>query len=274
MKWYLEIVKAIIFGVIQGITEWLPVSSTGHMLLADEFLQLQFSQEFVNSFFVLIQLGSIMAIVVIYFKDLWPFDFKHTTKDDRKKTWLLWAKIIVACIPAGVLGVLFDDVVDQIFYNPITIAITLILYGIGFLIVESLHIDEEIHTRDNIDFITAFNIGLFQCLALIPGTSRSGSTILGSRMIGVNRTAAAEFSFFVAIPVMAGASLLKIIKMNFALSLLEWAVMAVGAIVAFVVSLVVVKLMMNFIKKHSFKCFGIYRILLGIAIILYFYILK
>lgn len=215
-----------------------------------------------------------MAIVVIYFKELWPFDFKHTTKEKRKNIWVQWAKILVACIPAGILGVLFDDVIDKIFYNPTTIAVALIVYGIGFLIVESMNIEQEINTREEIDFITAFNIGLFQCLALIPGTSRSGSTILGSRMIGVNRTAASEFSFFVAIPVMAGASLLKIIKMNFALSAIEWAVMGVGALVAFVVSLFVVKLMMKFIKKHSFKCFGIYRIILGIAIIAYFYFIK
>jgi len=274
MKYIWELIKAAILGVVQGITEWLPISSSGHMILVNEFLNMSGSENFINTFFVVIQLGSILAVVILYFRKLWPFDFKNTNAYQRKKIWTLWAKIAVACVPVGIIGVLVDDKIDELFYNPTTIAIALIVYGIGFLIVESLHIKVTMKSTDDIDFITAANIGLFQILALIPGTSRSGSTILGGSILGVSKPAVAEFSFFVAIPVMAGASLLKLLKCGFAFTLFEWALMGVGFLVAFVVSVFGIRFFMNYIKKHDFKLFGIYRIVLGILVLLYFGLLK
>ena len=274
MNTFIELLKAALLGIIEGITEWLPVSSTGHMLLVDEFLQMAGSETFVKTFMVVIQLGAILAVVVIYFKRLWPFDFRKQTKKQRKNIWMLWFKILVACIPAGVIGVLFDDKIDELFFNPTTIAICLIVYGIGFLIVESLNIRIITRTVDDIDFITAANIGLFQLLALIPGTSRSGATILGGRILGVSRTAVCEFTFFMAIPVMAGASLLKLLKCGFAFTGLEWALMGTGFIVAFIVSMFVIRLFMNYIRNHDFRWFGVYRIILGALVLVYFYVLK
>lgn len=274
MKYIWELIKAAILGVVQGITEWLPISSSGHMILVNEFLNMSGSENFINTFFVVIQLGSILAVVILYFRKLWPFDFKNTNAYQRKKIWTLWAKIAVACVPVGIIGVLVDDKIDELFYNPTTIAIALIVYGIGFLIVESRHIRVTMKTTDDIDFITAANIGLFQILALIPGTSRSGSTILGGSILGVSKPAVAEFSFFVAIPVMAGASLLKLLKCGFAFTMFEWALMGVGFLVAFVVSVFGIRFFMNYIKKHDFKLFGIYRIVLGILVLLYFGLLK
>lgn len=274
MKYIWELIKAAILGVVQGITEWLPISSSGHMILVNEFLNMSGSENFINTFFVVIQLGSILAVVILYFRKLWPFDFKNTNAYQRKKIWTLWAKIAVACVPVGIIGVLVDDKIDELFYNPTTIAIALIVYGIGFLIVESRHIRVTMKTTDDIDFITAANIGLFQILALIPGTSRSGSTILGGSILGVSKPAVAEFSFFVAIPVMAGASLLKLLKCGFAFTMFEWTLMGVGFLVAFVVSVFGIRFFMNYIKKHDFKLFGIYRIVLGILVLLYFGLLK
>ncbi|MBR0138460.1 MAG: undecaprenyl-diphosphate phosphatase [Erysipelotrichaceae bacterium] len=264
-----EIIKAVVFGIIQGITEWLPISSTGHLLLADEFLKLQFDETFVNTFFVVIQLGSILAVVILYFKKLWPFQFYVQSHQERWKTWKLWFHVLVGCIPAGIVGYFMDDFIDAVFYNRKTIAIALIVYGIGFLIVESIKIKPRVDSVYDISYITAFNVGVFQMLALIPGTSRSGSTILGGRMLGISREAVSEFSFFMALPVMAGASLLKILKAGFAFSAQQWIVLGTGTLVSFLVSVVAIKFMMNYIRKHDFKLFGVYRIILGV--IIYFY---
>lgn len=265
----LEIIKAVILGIVQGITEWLPISSTGHMILVNEFLQMNFSDAFINTFFVVIQFGSILAVVVLFWDKLWPFNFKKQKKE-RWATWNLWFHVIVGCLPAAIAGLLLDDFIDTYFYAPLTIAVMLIVYGIGFLIVESLHITTTMRKVEDIDYITALNIGLFQMMALLPGTSRSGATILGGLMLGVGREAVSEFSFFMAIPVMAGASALKILKCGFGFSLFEWAVMGVGTLVAFVVSIVGIRFLMNYVKKHDFKLFGIYRIILGILVIVYF----
>lgn len=267
----MELVKSAILGVIQGITEWLPISSTGHMILVNEFLHLKGSDNFINTYLVLVQLGSILAVVVLYFKKLWPFSFKNSKKEN-KKIWTLWFKILVACIPAGIVGLLFDDLIDKYFYNPFVIAFALIIVGVGFLVFESLHIAKTIQSLEDIDFLTAFEIGAFQMMALIPGTSRSGSTIMGGSVLGCTRQTISEFSFFVAIPVMVGASGLKILKCGFDFTMAQWVTMAVGFVVAFVVSLFAIKFLTNYIKKHDFKAFGIYRIILGIAVILYFYV--
>ena len=274
MSYVWELVKSIILGIVQGITEYLPISSTGHMLLINEFLQLQFSEDFVNTFLVVIQLGSILAVVVLYFKRLWPFDFKNSTKKQRIDIWILWSKIFVGCIPAIIAGVLVDDIIDQYMHTPVVIALALIIYGILFIIIENSHIKVTMKTVEDIDYITAANIGLFQMLALIPGTSRSGSTVMGGRILGVSKEAVSEFSFFMAVPIMAGATLLKLLKVGFSFSLFEWIIMGVGTLVAFIVSVISIKFLMNYIKKHSFKVFGYYRIVLGILVLVYFLVLK
>ena len=274
MLYLWEIIKSVILGVVQGITEYLPISSTGHMILVNEFLPLDFDSDFVNTFFVVIQLGSIMAVVVLYFKKLWPFDFKHTTRSDRKKVWILWSKVLVGCIPAGVAGILFDDFIDVYLYKPMVIALALIIYGIIFIIVESCHITQSMNTLEDIDYITAANIGLFQMLALIPGTSRSGSTVIGGRILGVSKEAVSEFSFFMAVPVMAGATMLKLLKCGFGFNMIQWVVLLIGTLVAFVVSVISIRFLMNYIKKHDFKAFGVYRIVLGILVIVYFGFIK
>ncbi len=273
MSYVIEILKAVVLGIVQGITEWLPVSSTGHMILVDEFLQLQGSDAFVSTFLVVIQLGSIMAVVVLYWNKLWPFSRKKTV-EQRRKTWNLWFHVLVACIPAGIVGILLDDYIDSIFYNPTCIAIALIVYGIAFIVIENMHIEKKITKTKDIDYGTSLKIGGFQMLALIPGTSRSGSTIIGGSLLGVDRKAISEFSFFMAIPVMAGASLLKIVKNGLAFTAFEWAVMLVGALVAFIVSVLCIRLFMNYIRNHDFKAFGIYRIILGVIVLLYFYVIK
>ena len=274
MLYLWEIIKSVILGVVQGITEYLPISSTGHMILVNEFLHLNFDSDFVNTFFVVIQLGSIMAVVVLYFKKLWPFDFKHTTRSERKKVWILWSKVLVGCIPAGVVGILFDYFIDAYLYKPMVIALALIIYGIIFIIVESCHITQSMNTLEDIDYITAANIGLFQMLALIPGTSRSGSTVIGGRILGVSKEAVSEFSFFMAVPVMAGATMLKLLKCGFGFNMIQWVVLLIGTLVAFVVSVFSIRFLMNYIKKHDFKAFGVYRIVLGILVIVYFGFIK
>ena len=274
MLYLWEIIKSVILGVVQGITEYLPISSTGHMILVNEFLHLNFDSDFVNTFFVVIQLGSIMAVVVLYFKKLWPFDFKHTTSSERKKVWILWSKVLVGCIPAGVVGILFDDFIDAYLYKPMVIALALIIYGIIFIIVESCHITQSMNTLEDSDYITAANIGLFQMLALIPGTSRSGSTVIGGRILGVSKEAVSEFSFFMAVPVMAGATMLKLLKCGFGFNMIQWVVLLIGTLVAFVVSVFSIRFLMNYIKKHDFKAFGVYRIVLGILVIVYFGFIK
>lgn len=274
MSYVLEIIKTVILGIVQGITEYLPISSTGHMLLINEFLQLNFSDDFVNTFMVVIQLGSIMAVVVLYFQRLWPFDFKNKTATERKNVWILWSKILVGCVPAAVVGFLLDDIIDGYLRTPTVIAIALIVYGIMFIIIENSHIKVTMKKVEDIDYITAANIGLFQMLALIPGTSRSGSTVMGGRMLGVSKEAVSEFSFFMAVPVMAGATLLKLLKCGFAFGMFEWIILLIGTVVAFIVSVISIKFLMNYIKKHDFKIFGYYRIILGILVLIYFWVIK
>lgn len=267
----LEIIKAMIFGVVEGVTEWLPISSTGHMILLNEFLKLNVSSAFWNMFLVVIQLGAILAVVVLYFNKLVPFSFNNGFKI-KKDIMSMWFKIIVACIPAGIV-VKWNDELDAIFYNYKTVAITLILFGILFIVIENYNKGKKskINSISEIGYNTAFIIGVFQLIAAVfPGTSRSGATIVGALLIGVSRTVAAEFTFFLAIPVMLGASLLKILKFGFHFTGLEMAILSAGMITAFVVSIIIIKFLMRYIKKHDFKVFGWYRIVLGIVVIVYF----
>ncbi len=270
----IEILKAILFGIVEGITEWLPISSTGHMILLDEFINLNVSKEFYKLFEVVIQLGAILAVVIIYFKTIFPWGFGKT-KEDTKNTLNLWGKILVACIPAAIIGILFDDWLDEHLYNSVVVAITLILYGILFIVIESKGLGKGTTKELNkITYKQAVGVGCFQLLSLIPGTSRSGSTIIGGLLIGLERSVAAEFTFFLAIPVMAGASLLKLVKyileVGFVFTSSEVLILLVGCLVAFIVSIIVIKFLMNYIRKHDFKVFGIYRIILGIIVLLYF----
>lgn len=270
----IEILKAILFGIVEGITEWLPISSTGHMILLNEFVSLNVTDAFYEMFQVVIQLGAILAVVILFFKRLNPFSLSKTKKQ-RAETWMLWFKVIVAVIPSAVLGFLFDDWLDEHFYNYMVVAIALIVYGVMFLLLERKGGGKhcEFKTSADVDFKTAFQIGIFQSLALIPGTSRSGSTILGGIIVGTSRTAAAEFSFFMAIPTMVGASLLKSVKFFLdggVMSGQEWVILVVGCVVSFFVSLVVIKGLMNYVKNHTFRVFGVYRIILGILVIAFF----
>ncbi len=278
---FIEILKAIFIGIVEGITEWLPISSTGHMILVDEFMKMNISDEFKEFFLVVIQLGAILAVVVLYFKKLFPFELKKVDGKSKitsnKDTWILWGKVLVACIPAGIIGLLFDDILDKYLYNSITVALMLILYGILFIIVEKRNKGKEskINSLKDITLKTALIIGVFQILALIPGTSRSGATILGAILIGTSREIAAEFTFFLAIPVMAGASLYKLLKFivkGVAMSSTEWGVLAFGTITAFIVSMIAIKFLMRYIKKNDFTAFGWYRIVLGIIVLLFFFI--
>ena len=271
MEW-LEVLKAIIFGIVEGITEWLPISSTGHMILLDEFIKLNLSAAFKEMFLVVIQLGAIMAVAVLYWNKLNPFDFKKRPMIKRD-TMSMWIKIIVACIPAGVVGLLWDDKIDQLFYNYKTVALALIVFGILFIVIENRNRGKRptITSIAQITFPVAIWIGVFQLIAAVfPGTSRSGATILGAILIGTSRTVAAEFTFFLAVPVMFGASLYKLAKFGLVFSQLEAAVLLTGLIVAFVVSVLAIKFLMSYIKKHDFKAFGWYRIVLGCIVIIYF----
>ena len=267
----IEILKSILFGLVEGITEWLPISSTGHMILLDEFIKLDVSKAFLEMFLVVIQLGAIMAVVVLYWKKLVPFTYRHGVRLDRKKC-SMWAKIIVASIPAGVIGILFDDVFNALFYNYRTVAIMLILVGIVFIIVESRRRRRvRVDSIDDIGYVDAFLIGVCQLVAAVfPGTSRSGATIIGGLMLGVSRTVAAEFTFFLAIPAMFGGSAIKILKFNGGFSSHELMILIVGMVVAFVVSILAIKFLMSYIKKHDFKAFGWYRIVLGALVLGYF----
>lgn len=269
---FIEILKVILLGIVEGITEWLPISSTGHMILVDEFIQLNVSDGFKEMFFVVIQLGAIMAVVVLYFSKLLPFDFKGKPFI-KKDIFTLWFKIIFACLPAAVIGILFDDKIDELFYNATTVAFTLVLYGLIFILVENLHKGKSpsINTLAELTYKTAFIIGLFQLLSLIPGTSRSGATIIGAMIIGTSRTVAAEFTFFLAIPVMFGASFLKLLKFGFAFSQVEVMILSIGMLVAFGVSILAIKFLVGYIKKHDFKVFGYYRIVLGCIVFMYFW---
>lgn len=274
MREFIEILKVIFLGIVEGITEWLPISSTGHMILVDEFLKLNVSDGFKEMFFVVIQLGAILAVPVIFWKKLFPFS-KKSTKEEKVQIWHLWFKVVVGVLPAAVLGLLLDDFLDEHLYNFVVVAIALVVYGVAFILVEKFKKDKEyrIESVYDITYKDALIIGAYQVLSLIPGTSRSGSTILGGMLSGVSRTAAAEFSFFLAIPVMLGASALKVLKFvmeGFTPTILEITLLTVGILVSFLVSVVVIEFLMSFVKKHSFKAFGIYRIVLGALVIAYF----
>ena len=268
---FIEILKAIFLGIVEGITEWLPISSTGHMILVDEFIKLDVSKEFLDMFMVVIQLGAILAVLVLYFHKLNPFSRKKTLVE-RKQTWSLWLKVIIACLPAAVIGLIFDDKINELFFNAWTIAITLIVYGVLFIIVEIFNRKRKPKIRElsQLPYTMAFLIGVFQLLALIPGTSRSGVTIITALLLGASRFVAAEFTFFLAKPVMLGASALKLVKFGFSYTGLEIAILIAGVLTAFLVSVLAIKFLMKYIKKHDFKIFGVYRILLGIAVIIYF----
>lgn len=290
----LELIKVIILGIVEGITEWLPISSTGHMILVDEFIKLNVSDEFMEFFLVVIQLGAILAVVVLYWSKLWPFYIREIPKKKQraiaqqpavsrailtfverfcdKDKWILWFKIIVACLPTIIIALPFNDVIEEKFYNYVVVAIALIVYGVMFIFIENYNKRRRpsCTSLEDLSFKTAFLIGVFQVLAVIPGTSRSGSTIIGGILLGTSRTVAAEFTFFLAIPVMFGASLLKLVKFGFAFTANEVIILVVGMLVAFVVSILAIKFLMGYIKKHDFKVFGWYRIILGILVLGYF----
>lgn len=277
----IEILKAILFGIVEGITEWLPISSTGHMILLNEFVKLDVSDEFWEMFLVVVQLGAIIAVVILFFGKIWPFNFKDKSKPLIKRSIILmWVKILIACVPAAIVGILFDEKLDELFYNYQTVAIMLIVFGIAFIVIEIYNKGKKpkIKKLSQITYGVAGLIGIFQLIAAIfPGTSRSGATIVGALLLGVSRTVAAEFTFFLAIPVMFGASLLKIVKFiagGVAITGMEVGILVTGLIVAFVVSFVVIRFLMGFIKKHDFKVFGYYRIVLGIIVLLYFGLIR
>ena len=271
----IELLKAVLFGIVEGITEWLPVSSTGHLILLNELVTLNVSEEFQSMFDVVIQLGAILAVIVLFFYKLNPFAMTKSAAE-KKRTWSLWFKVVAAIIPSGVVGVLFDDWMDAHLHNGIVVSIALIVYGIAFILVERRNqgkfsrVVDDVHM---IDYKTAIAIGIFQCLSLVPGTSRSGSTILGAILIGVGRSAGAEFSFFMAIPTMLGASAIKFLKFilsGVSVTTTEIGVLAVGCVVSFLVSMLVIKGLMEYVRKHSFSAFGVYRIVLGIVVLAYF----
>ena len=271
----IELLKAVLFGIVEGITEWLPVSSTGHLILLNEFVRLNVSEEFNSMFDVVIQLGAILAVIVLFFHKLNPFAPSKSSVE-KKQTWNLWFKVVAAIIPSGVVGVLFDDWMDAHLHNGIVVSIALIVYGIAFILVERRNQGKHLKAISDvhdIDYKTAILIGVFQCLSLVPGTSRSGSTILGAILIGVGRSAGAEFSFFMAIPTMLGASAIKLLKFmlsGVAITGTEIGVLAVGSIVSFIVSMLVIKGLMEYVRKHTFSLFGVYRIVLGVIVLAYF----
>ncbi|MCR4694767.1 MAG: undecaprenyl-diphosphate phosphatase [Pseudobutyrivibrio sp.] len=276
----LEILKAVLFGLVEGVTEWLPISSTGHMILLDELVKLDVSEEFYSMFQVVIQLGAILAVVIIFWDKIWPFgkqDNKAPLSDKGIGQWVktdifvLWFHILVSCVPAAIVGILWDDLFERLFYNAVVVAIMLIVFGVAFIVIENMNAGKnaKITAIADITYTTAFIIGMFQLIAAIfPGTSRSGATIVGALLIGVSRTVAAEYTFYLAVPVMLGASLLKILKFGFSFTGMEIAILLVGMIVAFVVSMFVIKFLMNYIKKHDFKVFGWYRIILGFVVLI------
>ena len=274
----IEILKVIFYGIVEGITEWLPISSTGHLILFEELISLNQSEAFMNMFRVVIQLGAILAVVVIYFDKLWPYMKHPQTKKTviSKKTFDLWVKILVATIPAAIIGLLFDDLIDKYLMNWQVVAVMLILVGLWFMIVENKKRDSfRVTSLSEITIKDAIIIGLFQVIAaILPGTSRSGATILGGMQVGLSRTVAAEYTFFLAIPVMFGASLLKVVKFGFNFTLNELFVLVLGSAVSFVVSIIAIKFLLNYIKKNDFKVFGVYRIALGLLVILFFGIIK
>lgn len=271
---FIEVLKAIFLGIVEGITEWLPISSTGHMILVDEFIRLNVSDAFREMFFVVIQLGAILAVPVLFFHKLNPFS-KKKTEEERRGTWSLWGKVIIGVIPAGIVGVLLDDFFDTYFYNYVVVAIALVVYGVAFILIEKKRAGKPFRVErvEDLTYRDALIIGGYQMLSLIPGTSRSGSTILGGMLTGVSRTASAEFSFFMAIPVMLGASLVKILKFivgGYTATGAEIGLLLIGIVTAFLVSLAAIRFLMDFVKRHDFKPFGIYRIALGILVLAYF----
>ena len=272
----MELLKAVLFGIVEGVTEWLPISSTGHLILLNEFISLNVSDEFRSMFDVVIQLGAILAVIVLFFHKLNPFS-PRKTEGEKKQTWQLWFKVIAAIIPSGIVGVLFDDWMEAHFHNATVVSIALIVYGVAFILVERRNTrrvgGKTVEDVYAIDYKTALLIGCFQCLSLIPGTSRSGSTILGAILIGVGRSAGAEFSFFMAIPTMLGASAIKGLKFllsGVAATGTEIGVLIVGCVVSFVVSLLVIRGLMEYVRKHSFSAFGVFRIILGVVVLVYF----
>ncbi len=269
----IELLKVVFLGIVEGITEWLPISSTGHMLLVDEFLQMNITPEFKDMFLVVIQLGAILAVVILFWEKMWPFQKKTPTQPAvRWDTIQMWLKVVVACIPGAVVTLLFDDYIEAHLHTPAVIAAALIIYGIGFILIENWNKTRtpKVNTLEEITYRTAFLIGLFQVLSIIPGTSRSGSTIIGALLIGVSRVAAAEFTFFLAVPVMFGLSFVKLLQFGFTFTSAEIWTLVVGCLVAFLVSVVVIKFLMGYVKKHDFKVFGWYRIVLGAVVLLYF----
>ncbi|MBQ8448001.1 MAG: undecaprenyl-diphosphate phosphatase [Clostridia bacterium] len=269
----IEFLKAFLFGIVEGITEWLPISSTGHMILLDEFVELKVSREFYGMFQVVIQLGAIMAVVLLFWGKIFPLGKSEKGIYLKKDIMSLWGKILVACVPAAIVGILFDEVFEALFYNPVCVSIALIVFGIAFIIIETANKNKKfkVNSMGELTYTLALAIGLFQLIAAVfPGTSRSGATIVGALILGVSRVVAAEFTFYLAIPVMFGASLLKILKFGFAFTGTELAILAIGMVTAFAVSLFVIKFLMGYIKKHDFKVFGWYRIVLGIAVLVYF----
>ncbi|MBQ2766290.1 MAG: undecaprenyl-diphosphate phosphatase [Clostridia bacterium] len=276
MTTFMEILKSLLFGILEGITEWLPISSTGHLILLEEFVSFKgVSENFSEMFNVVIQLGAILAVAVIFFKKIWPFSIKEgkVLGIIRRDKLTLWLKIIVACMPAAVVGLLFDDIIDAVFYNALTVGIMLIAVGIAFIVVERHNRNKEakVDSLESLTWVQALGIGMFQLIAaILPGTSRSGSTILGGLMLGVSRTTAAEFTFFLGIPVMFGASLLKLVKFGFAFTAVEAVILLVGMVSAFAVSMVCIRFLMDYIKKHDFKIFAYYRIVLGAVVLAYF----
>ena len=270
---FIEILKAVLFGIVEGITEWLPVSSTGHMILLDELVKMNVSEEFWSMFLVVIQLGAILAVVILFWEKMWPFQRKTATQPAvRWDTIQMWLKVVVACIPGAVVTILFDDYIEAHLHTPVVIAAALIVYGIAFILIENWNKKRtpKVNTLGEITYRTAFLIGLFQVLSIIPGTSRSGSTIIGALLIGVSRVAAAEFTFFLAVPVMFGLSFVKLLQFGFTFTSAEIWTLVVGCLVAFLVSVVVIKFLMGYVKKHDFKVFGWYRIVLGAVVLLYF----
>ena len=270
---FIEILKVVFLGIVEGVTEWLPISSTGHMLLVDEFISLNASTDFKEMFFVVIQLGAILAVVTIFWNKMWPFQLKDKTQPVMKKdTWSMWFKTVVACIPGAIVTILFDNYIEAHLHTAVVIAIALIFYGIAFIVIENWNETRtpKVETLNDITYKTAFLIGMFQVLSIIPGTSRSGATIIGALLIGVSRVAAAEFTFFLAVPVMFGLSALKMIKFGLSFTSAEFAILIIGCVVAYLVSIVVIKFLMSYIKKHDFKIFGWYRIVLGVIVLAYF----
>ena len=291
MEYFIEILKVIFLGIVEGITEWLPISSTGHLILVEEFVKLDVSKEFWDMFMVVIQLGAILAVVVLYWKDIWPFRNKKPRHENITKVekaagvlcrfvkidkMVMWFKILVSCLPAIIIGLPFNDFIEEKFNNWFVVAVMLMVYGVLFLVVEDYNQRRQakIDSIDKITWKTALLIGIFQVLALIPGTSRSGATMIGGILLGTSRTVAAEYTFFLAIPVMFGASLLKVVKFGFGFTAWEGIILAVGTLVSFLVSILAIKFLMGYIKKHDFKAFGWYRIVLGIIVMLFFTVFR